>query len=256
MLLSVRTEDARLTAAREPAGTLPGGRRRGKATPDAPPKLSGNRSAARRVPGAMRRRRRSRPGARVDRVMGHIALSFALKGGTSHDRRDTAVRRTRRASGDRDGLRGRRRVRRLGREGQQGLPLPPRRHRPGHAAQRRRGGRARHRRPQDRLLPQRGHPGAAAGARRRDLGDARRGLWPRERRRAAGRQARHQQVPAGHDGPRRRGPVSRTPASPSTSRRSTSSAASPSRTGSSPARRTSSSTSTPSRRPSRRAPSC
>ncbi len=61
---------------------------------------------------------------------------------------------------------------------------------------------------QDRLLPQRRHPGAARGAGRRRLGLARRRLHGRQRRHRARRQAGDRQVPADPHEPRRRGPLS------------------------------------------------
>ena len=108
------------------------------------------------------------------------------------------------------------------------LSVPPRRHGPADAGEHRGGGVPRHPGRQDRLLPQRRHPGAARGAGRRGRRLARRALRAAERRRPAGRQARHREVPAHAHGPRRRSPLPQPRASRSTRARSSSSAASPS----------------------------
>ncbi len=108
---------------------------------------------------------------------------------------------------DRDGVRRLRRGQRVEGARPHRLSLPPRRHGPADAGEHRRGRLPRHQGRQDRVLPQRRHPGAARGAGRRRRRLARRGLRARERRRAARRQAGHREVPAHADGPRRRGPL-------------------------------------------------
>ena len=85
------------------------------------------------------------------------------------------------------------------------LPVPPRRPGPADAGEHRRGGLSRHPRRQDRLLPQRRHPGVAREPLAADVGRLTRSrAGPRERRRPARRQTRHREVPARLDGPRRR----------------------------------------------------
>ena len=81
------------------------------------------------------------------------------------------------------------------------------RHGPADPREHRRGGLPRHPRRQDRLLPQRRHPGAARGAGRRRRRLARRRLRAGERRRAARGQAGDREVPAHAHGPGRRSPL-------------------------------------------------
>ena len=89
----------------------------------------------------------------------------------------------------------------------QGLSIPPRRPGPADAGERRGRGREGDRRRQDRLLPQRRHPGAARGAGRRRRRLARARARSGERRHRARRQAGDRQVhPRPHE-PGRRGPL-------------------------------------------------